>query len=588
MVPALVSFGLLLLTYFFALWYVDPWARYISIAPVFLYTRDYYAPFFRRPGGLSEYAASFLAQLDFYPRVGALVLVMLMLLVAVSAWRLLPKSRRALGPVWTLPPILLLGLYQSYAPNVLQIGLELLFALSLAGIYVHTANRGPAGALWAGFGAGLLFYVAGPAATLVFIAIAAIHCLWAGILAAPWLLAVLMFGGWRESALATALQVGTTTVVLAIAAYAVVPALRAFDLLLARRSPPGEPLGRTPKAREPGGASFTWQHAAGYVAIALMALATLVLTFSPRTRALLKIQAEAERGNWPGVLEAADGLDLAPMSARLQIQRALFHTGRLNDVLFSYPHRAGVDLLASLSDGLEVCVPMSDTLLELGHINLAERYAHEILEMRGEVPGLLWRLARVNLIKERPLAARVFLNRLAKVPFQRPQSERWLAAIDRDATCASEPEILEARLRRVTLDHVERRFATDQLLRALLRPDRPNPMAAEYLMAFYLLARQPDQLARSISLLPPDPTRVLPKHLSEALLAQQPNGSTLPSSGWRADPEVRDRFAQFTRALQNANTPAGQAELAGEFGNTYWFFHVLGFTAPASAKHAFR
>ncbi|MFM1941737.1 MAG: hypothetical protein RI897_719 [Verrucomicrobiota bacterium] len=97
-----------------------------------------------------------------------------------------------------------------------------------------------------------------------------------------------------------------------------------------------------------------------------------------------------------------------PPETRIHLLRALYHRGVLLRDLFRHPLGAGEGLLPSLnSDGASVCLPLSDILMELGHHNLSLRYAHEALEVQGEQPVILERIAGINLLQGRSRAARI-------------------------------------------------------------------------------------------------------------------------------------------------------------------------------------
>jgi hypothetical protein len=93
----------------------------------------------------------------------------------------------------------------------------------------------------------------------------------------------------------------------------------------------------------------------------------------------------------------------------------------------------GLSFLATRRALQRICNrAQSETLLELGQVSEAERLAHEALELEGDRPDLLWVLAQINVLKDRPKAARIFLNALRQVPFQCERAETRPRELDRD------------------------------------------------------------------------------------------------------------------------------------------------------------
>jgi hypothetical protein len=333
--------------------------------------------------------------------------------------------------------------------------------------------------------------------------------------------------------------------------------------------------GRRPGESVAGG-RWTW---AARVGLGVVAAAVFVGTFDGERRAWRRIQSAAEWQDWNTVLAAGASLRTLPAPARLQVNRALFHTGRLTDDLFAFPQRREADLLASLMDGLDVCLPLCDTLLELGQVNLAEHYAQEAEEIRGEHPAMLWRLAKINLVKERPRAARVFLNRLRSVPFHRAKAERWLASLDQEPGADSLDGIRQLRAVRVRADTVERVFPTEPLLGQLLKTNPQNRMAAEYLEAHFLLTGQLEPAVENRRLVERGASHELPRSVVEAVLVfnRRPGSQPVALPGLPGDRAVARQFDRFLEVLgQVADKSTAERTLAREFGDTYWLYDLVG------------
>jgi hypothetical protein len=590
---------LLLVGVYLGVWlYLDPPLRYHASAPIFFLGSDFLAQLAGRPGGLLHYGSAFLAQLDCQAWLGAAVFTMIVGLLSLGTRLLLSRSGTRLGLAFGLPGFLLLVLHGQYSPPVLEIGGGVLLTVAGWLAWLAGPKRPLVGRLAFGWGlAAVLFQVAGLLPCLLFLVVAGMHEIlcgrqwvsglgcWLPILAWPLGLAartsispwdVVSQGGGGLSLTAITLL------------HVFYPIAIATGVLLPKTPPPGPKESRAAQHRQsatarksssPSGARAPWAIRVGVCGLVVAAFA---LTVDTRRKALIRIQYAAEQQDWNDVLASATRLQACPAPARLQIDRALFHTGTLTSDLFSFPRRNGTDLLPSLEAGLEVCLPLSDTLVELGQVNLAEHYAHEALEVRGERPELLWRLARINLVKERPEAARVFLNVLRQVPFHRARAGYWLRALDLDPSLAGEEEITRLRSLRVRTDLTERRFSTETLLRDLLRSNRQNRMAVEYLMSHFLLTRQADQVAQNIGLLDSTGRPGIPRHLEEAILlyAERKDAKPLDLQGRRVSEETVRRFQRFVDVLRRnrARAPDLEPALARDFGDTYWFYELFGRT----------
>ncbi|MBI4659694.1 MAG: hypothetical protein HY735_12710 [Verrucomicrobia bacterium] len=325
--------------------------------------------------------------------------------------------------------------------------------------------------------------------------------------------------------------------------------------------------------------------------VGLLALtaATAFLTFDSNRKALLQVDLLAEQGKWDEVLKVASHVRGYKLSTFLCLDRALFHTGRMARDLFAFHQVKGLDLLPGLDRGLGHCRALSATLLELGQVNLAEHFAYEALELEGDRPALLWQLARINILKDRPRAARIFLNVLRKIPFQRVEADRWMKELETDLRLTGQKDLARIRRWKAGTDLAESHLPTAELLEQLLQTNRQNRMAFEYLMAHYLLTFQLDKFTRELDRLNDFDFPVIPRHYEEAILLRQrlKTEAKIDLRGRPIDPKTTRQFEQFQAQLdryRNRRDEAGAA-LAEDFGNTYWyyFFFARAFGQKASA-----
>jgi hypothetical protein len=566
--------------------FLDPRARYCASAPVFFFRGDFFQEHLRSPGGPLAYLAALLAQLDYQPVLGALVLAGLVGKLWLATWLWQRHAGWGSGWVAWVPAGLLVVLAAQYDPPLLEVGGGVLLVVLGLCVGQFWGNRSAAGRLVVFLVFAIaLFLVAGPFPGLLFIVTAVVHeavvrrsLLGAvGCAAAllPWWLAVFVgetndlpaiVRGWGDAK-------GVAVIVLLYAFFPVavigrflgakVPWFRGAD-------------GQRRPVESVAGGWWTW---AVRVGLGVAVAAAFVGTFDGEHRAWRRIQSAAEWQDWMAVLAAGSSLRMLPTPTRLQVNRALFHSGRLVDDLFAFPQRREADLLASLADGPDVCLPLCDTLLELGQVNLAEHYVQEAEETRGEHPAMLWRLAKINLVKERPRAARVFLNRLRAVPFHRAEAERWLASLDQDPSGDSLDDLRRLHAVRVRADTVERVFPTEPLLEQLLKTNPQNRMAAEYLEAYFLLTGQVEQAVENRRLVERGERRELPRTVVEAMLIfnRRPGNQPVALPGLPGDQAVARRFDRFLEVLrQAADKPTAERTQAADFGDTYWYYDVFG------------
>jgi hypothetical protein len=242
--------------------------------------------------------------------------------------------------------------------------------------------------------------------------------------------------------------------------------------------------------------------------------------------------------------------------------------------------------MPALTRGLEACRPQSETFLELGQVNLAEHFAHEALEWEGERPDILRLLAHINILKDRPKAARIFLNVLGQVPFQRKWARKCLRDLEADPRLPDNPELGQVRSRMVSSDLPHSALPTESVLRQLLQANRRNQMAFEYLMAHYLLTFEVNQFVEELGRLDDFQYSRIPRHYEEALLLyQKVNGREADLRGRQIRPETRERFRQFIEAMGRKilESPEGRQACARDFGDTYWYYY---FSRPIPAGKA--
>lgn len=583
--------------------WIDPVLQYPARAPVFYLEWPFLRSFLLRPGGPLEWLAACLLQWYLWPWAAVLITAAI---IAAAGWAAyiffaaLGQGKPAALSLLALVPLVALQAHY-YAP-VLEITLGFTLVGTLLAAYARRPPESTGIAVSVVLGITALVYSVAGGFVLLFALLGALFDLrkpqrrW--IVVFTWLVSAALLP-WvaHEFELADTLS----------GAY--------LQSLWLRRSPMAAVLygvlltvalllwlhagNHLRWAARP----ISWLPTSTWLRLGLVAGLMLVAAWTarnPHHRALLRLDYHARHQNWPAVLAQVPHLDMsgvrpgqipaALITAFFDIRRALFHTGRLSDDLFSQPCPAGMPLLPNTAQGFFWCIPASELLLELGHVNYAEHWAHEALEIQGERPGILTTLATVNQLLDRPEAARVFLNRLARNPVWGARARRRLAQLEVDPSGEQDPQLQHLRSVMVKTDDPSPYLEAETLLRQALSANPRNRMAFEYLMAHHLLHLE---LASAVGLMRRSAEvglTNLPRHYGEAwVLADrvQPTNAPAPP-GLEVNPATRERFQAFeARTRQFRNDPRQlRAALAAEYADTFWFYYWFGETPGRGARLA--
>lgn len=590
---------------FFVLFFLYVWLRiepaleYQHSAPVFFMGRSFFRPVLGYPGGLVEYDAAFLAQLNYYNWLGALVFTAAGLLIFLAARGVLQRFRGVapnLAPF--VPPWLLLLLRERYDGASLSVGTGLLLALGPVLAYLRLPPTRPwlrLAACW--LLAAVVCGVAGLWPCLLFVALAGLFegrrrrnwplglgCALSAMVAP---LAMVCFpdaeparflNPWGE--VRPLLFAAAVYLFFPVAAVILAASPEASALLKSAVPVRTGSSGKVPRRRWLQTAGRQRAYAVGLFCLG-WALVWLFLDGTGKRQA--QIEYYSSRKDYAKVLAVAAGLKPMDPASEVRLHLALYHTGRLSEELFAYTNQTLGDLLPGLAAGLESCRAQSRTLFELGLVSDAEHLAQEALEWDGDRPDLLRLLAEVNVLKDRPNAARVFLNRLGQAPFQRDWADACLRELPADPRLTNDPALAQIRAQMVTNDLAHEGLPAGALLRHLLGHNPRNQMAFEYLMADYLVAGQVDKVVEGLGQLDAFGYTGVPRHYEEAvLLFQRLKGVEVVLHGRQLRPETIRRFQQFSQAMNRRayESAEGRRALARDFGDTFWYHYYASQMAP--------
>ena len=300
--------------------------------------------------------------------------------------------------------------------------------------------------------------------------------------------------------------------------------------------------------------------------------AVAVVSLDGSQKALLAVHYYACQRQWPQVLRASRPCmdDYAVMNA---VNRALYHTGRLNQDMFTYLQHPDALIFTGADHALFYWHKL-DTLIDLGLLNLAEKNFTECMEMFGEHPMILQRLALVNLAKGKTEAGRIYLEKLRQTLFFRGWARDYLKRLGADPTLAADAQIQQRRARALR-NGLDRRF----LCAGADAPGsggagRRNRMAFEYLMAWYLMNKRLDKFVKNLGRL----AGIRLHGHSAAVPGGDPDlcprSIRFRLADFSISPEIQQRIKHFSDIVNRygRNKEAAFRELAGNFAGSYFFY----------------
>ena len=305
----------------------------------------------------------------------------------------------------------------------------------------------------------------------------------------------------------------------------------------------------------------------------IIASLVVLLTRDCITRRRLRIDYFSQHKMWHRLLREVRELSAAGRAdvfVSHDVNRALYHTGRLLDDMFSYPqHQSPLLLPPDVSVGsrrtIRTWVKIADAFYEMGLICKAENAVSEALAGLNYYPAGLKRLALINIVKGRPDTARVALHALRRDFLYRRWAEDYLRQLEADPLMSANEEIRRMRSLILVEDSVDKVITPGDLLER----NPKNRMAWEYVMAYLLTSGQVGPAATNVPRFMDSvglPEGRIPRHCEEAILLYTSlTGRQVDLRGRRMNPKTIRRFEDLANRAR-AGTPVE------DFGDTYYYY----------------
>lgn len=572
--------------YFFYFWFIiNPSLHFHRQEIAFLWGREFFQRFLDHPGGVIEYIGALFSSFMYYPVLGALLITGVALMLTWLTSRLIHQLQpKVQGDFfYFLPAIFLLGL-QSYYKFPLSSTLALLLAIASVVGYLRIRTL-PFRVLVFFVGGSFLYFLSGGA----FLFFAGFCGLYELFFSQAWILGLIEWG-WGialpyfafhyfsllnpSSAYFSLLPVslGYIPKWLSYGLFAIYFLLffffhpRVYNLSFFRKWRKTSPI-------------FQLLASTGFLLVLVGIVATV--SFRKNEKLLLEIDRLARHRKWEKILERAKRESLPPLSVTFQVNRALFHSHRLLDEMFTYPQLYGTTGLL-LTQQFRESAPLqeSDFCWDLGLINAARHWGHEAFSTDGDSPWILRRMVEVYLVIGEYKMAECFLNRLEKALFLQKEAKRlrkMLSSADPRQAMEKDPVLSHGLAMYGMNDFIEFNDHPPAELDSLIRQNPKNRMAIEYRIARELLSCRLAGLPHHARLLKQVGYTTLPRHVEEALIFLSAiTRTSFPwvkeFGGFRRDAVAR--FFEFQRVLvkYKGDKKMARAELKEKFGNTYWYY----------------
>lgn len=494
-------FGLAVFT-FFAFFY-QYHLYYQEQYQLFLFTGDYFTQMSYHIGGLAAYLGSFLTQFFYYPKLGALIIAVLLVIIQELILFLSTMMKRQ--SYWTLLTFIPSIIYWNMLcdENTMMTGVAgLIITLLAASLYMLIENG------WTRMVYLIVF------APLLYVMVGGVYVVFI-------FLSIIIEYFYFENASTSAI-IGTVGGVL-IAAF--LPYVCSFFV----QAPLNRLYWGFDWYRFPivgvGFYLYIWvsvvlvpilfvvipdmkKHAffcttAQFIGVVLLIVFALYNGYNRQKEEIMNYDFLIRSKQWDKVIQKAQKKSPnTPMSVA-DLNLALAKTGQMSDHMFDFFQRDPQGLLPDFQRDFTLPLVTSEIYYQLGFVNTAQRYAFEAMEATPDYQKsgrVLRRLAETNLINGEYKVAYKYLKILQKSLFYRKFANRTMGLLWNEKAINADPEYAWLRKCRPQKDFLFSEAEKDMMLGTLFVHNRKNRMAFEYLMAYYLLTGNLQQFAKCFPL----------------------------------------------------------------------------------------
>lgn len=546
---------------------------------LFRFDWHYFADFLSKPGGLADYAGTYLTQFYIFPLAGVLI-VTLAGFAIYSITSYIFRKHQINGILLALIPVLFLAGLHSHYLYKLSYTIGLIVSLGYFAAYISIRNK----KLWYLFvfvGWPLLYFCVGGYALVTMLLcfvhesffndqrsrflIASLFPILAFLV--PYLASLFVYfikpGTEWTFFLPLSIEVPAKYLLILIIAY--YPLVLIVLKVLLKYS-----------KRVLLSQGWNWKTIlVGILVIVYLAGWMIKNVYKRKTELLMGMDHCVQCSDWNGTLKLSSSYPDKNLLVMYFTNLALYKTGRMGDQLFHYPQSGiGGLWLVWNADGITQFYG-SEIYYHLAYMNEAYRWAFEAMVAKGPNPRSLKRLAITSIINGDLAIAEKYLNVLDQSLFYRRWALHYLSYINNPKSINEDKEINEKRHFEIQKDFISSMYDYDIRLPQLLESHPDNRMAFEYLMSSMLLEKNLRVFAANIYRLKELGYNSIPVHYEEALLVYMRYAKmNIIPEGYAIRKATQIHFSEYVNMVSSFgnNRKLAAESMYSKYGNTYWYY----------------
>jgi hypothetical protein len=313
--------------------------------------------------------------------------------------------------------------------------------------------------------------------------------------------------------------------------------------------------------------------------VLLLTVILLTKFYKKELSDLFNIEKKFFAGDWEGVIGQQEKERAGNLTAQYYYITALSESGKLENRLFFAPH----DFKAG-----SICIPWNSQVpisqlfrgvyfyYSIGLVNEAHRWAFESLVIQGYRPENIKLLIKTELINGHYKIAAKYIYVLKRTLHYRKLAEKYEKMLNNPELIKSDPDLGE-KIRLMPESNFIVRIRDPFLnISSLSEANPTNKKAFEYELAWQMLNKDLEGVARILTRLPSMNYEVVPRHIEEAIIFIRLNMGLLHPEldTLKVSQDTETRYANYITYLSSLerNKARGIQGMPVEMRNTFWYY----------------